>query len=141
MSTARTIDQTYVKTGQVKVVSKNLPVHGEQAVTLATAALCASDQNKFWEFHDSLMEGFYLGRLDPPDLTNLGRRAADLGLDTMAFTSCLAEGKYLSRVEAEAAEGEQLGVTGTPTFFVNNTRLVGALPFTAFKTAIDNALK
>ena len=57
MSTARLIDQTYVKTGQVRIVSKNLPVHGQQAVKAAEAALCAGDQGKFWEYHDKLMEG------------------------------------------------------------------------------------
>ena len=56
MSTARLIDQDYVKTGKVRIVYKNLPGHGQESVDAATAALCAGDQGKFWEFHDQLYE-------------------------------------------------------------------------------------
>lgn len=135
------IDQTYVKTGQVRIVSKNLPVHGEQAVKAAEAALCAGDQGKFWEYHDKLMEGLYLGNRGAVTLESLKKLAADLGLNAATFTSCLDGGKYTQRVNDEAAEAQKLGVTGTPTFLVNNTKLVGAQPLEAFKTAIQNALQ
>ena len=141
MSTARLIDQAYVKTGQVRIVSKNLPVHGEQAVKAAEAALCAGDQGKFWEYHDKLMEGLYAGNRMTTAQESLKKLAADLGLNATTFTSCLDGAKYTRRVNDEAAEAQKLGVTGTPTFFVNNTKLVGAQPFEAFKTAIENALR
>lgn len=141
MSTARLIDQAYVKTGQVRIVSKNMPVHGAQAVKAAEAVLCAGDQGKFWDFHDKLLEDLYMGDLTGTTASGLKQVAAGLGLDPAAFDRCLDEGKYTQRVNDEAAEGQKLGVTGTPTFFINNTKLVGAQPFEVFKSAIDAALK
>ncbi len=141
MSTARLIDEAYVKTGQVRVVSKNLPVHGQQAATAAEAALCASDEGKFWDYNDRLLESYYLGNGGVFSPSGLKGLAADLKLNAGAFSACLDGGKYSQRVKDEAAEGQKLGVTGTPTFFVNDTKLVGAQPFEAFKTAIDATQK
>jgi protein-disulfide isomerase len=141
VSTARLIDQAYVKSGQVRVVFRNLPVHGEQARQAAEAALCASDQGKFWEYHDRLMESYYLGNRTVFAPAGLKQVAADLGLDAAAFATCLDEGKYAQRVEEETAEARKLGATGTPTFFVNDTKIVGAQPFAAFQAAIEEALK
>jgi protein-disulfide isomerase len=141
VSTARQIDQTYVKTGQVKIVSKNLAVHGEQAVKMAEAALCAGDQGRFWDYHDSQLEALYTGRLTAVDPAALKARAADLGLAAAAFAACLDGGKHTQRVQDEGEEASARGVTGTPTFFIDDVKLVGAQPFATFKTAIDNALK
>ena len=141
MSTARLIDQTYVKTGQVRVVAKNMPVHGAQAVKAAEAALCAADQGKFWDYHDKLMEGLYAGNSAASAVASLKQLATDLGLNTATFTSCLDGAKYTQRVNDEAAEAQKRGVTGTPAFFVNDTMIAGARPFETFKTAIENALK
>ncbi len=141
MSTARQIDETYVKTGQVRVVSKNMAVHGDQAVKMAEAVLCAGDQGKYWNYSDSLWEDYYTGRLTAVDAAALKARAADLKLDASSFGTCLDSGKYTQRVQQEGQEAKAKGVTGTPTFFINDTQLVGAQPFSAFKTAIDAALK
>ncbi len=135
------IDQTYVKTGQVRIVSKNLPVHGAPAVKAAEAVLCASDQGKFWDFHDKLLENLYAGDVSASTVEGLKQVAAGLGLDVTAFAACLDGGKYTQRVNDESAEAQKLGVTATPSFFINNTLIVGAQPFSVFKTAIENALK
>ncbi len=135
------IDQTYVKSGQVRIVIKTSTERGGLDSLSAEAALCASDQGKFWEYHDRLMESLYVGNRAVFGPAGLRQLALDLGLDAGAFAACLDEGRYTQRVEEEAAEAEQRGVTGTPTFFINDTMLVGAQPFAAFKTAIENALK
>jgi protein-disulfide isomerase len=140
VSTARLIDQEYVKSGRVRVVVKNFPVHGEQAVQAAEATLCASDEGKFWDFHDKLMESYYIQDFDVFSPAGLKQLATNLGLNASAFGSCLDGRKYKARVEAEATEAQNLGITGTPTFFVNDTKIVGARPFAAFQSAIDAAL-
>ncbi len=140
MSTARLIDEQYVKTGQVRIVSKNLPVHGREASKAAEAALCASDQGKYWDYHDKLLESLYVGNRVTATPDGLKKVAADLGLDGAPFASCLDQGKYAQRVLDEAAEAQKRGVSGTPTFFINNTPIVGAQPFAVFKAAIDKAL-
>ncbi len=141
MSTARLIDQTYVKSGQVRIVSKNMPVHGAEAAKAGEAALCAMDQGKFWEYHDKLLELVYIGDYSGASLDGLKQVAASLELEPTAFAACLDGGKYTQQVEDDAAEGQKAGVTGTPTFFINGTKLVGAQPFEAFTSVIDAALK
>jgi protein-disulfide isomerase len=135
------IDEQYVKTGQVRIVSKNLPVHGAEASEAAEAALCASDQGKYWEYHDALLENLYVGKRVTANADSLKKLAADLGLSQAAFGACLDQNKYAQRVQEEAAEAQKKGITGTPTFFINDSMLVGAQPFATFKTAIDNALQ
>jgi protein-disulfide isomerase len=66
--------------------------------------------------------------------------AADLGLNTQQFNSCVDSGKYRSEVQKYFSDGQTAGVSGTPTFFVNGQKLVGAQPFSAFKAVIDQEL-
>jgi protein-disulfide isomerase len=140
VSTARWIDQTYVKTGQVRIVIKNFPVHGEPALKAAEAALCASDQEHFWDFHDRLLEDYYRGDTSAASNEGLKQIAADLGLNTTAFGTCLDKDQYRQQVIDEATEAQKLGVSGTPTFFINKQSVVGAQPIEEFKKVIDAAL-
>jgi protein-disulfide isomerase len=140
VSTARQIDEVYVKTGKVRIISKNFPVHGEQAAKMAEAALCASDQGKFWEYHDGLLESLYVGNVGTLGLPGLKDRASALQLNAADFGSCLDSGKYTQRVQSESDEAQKLGVNGTPAFFINGAKVDGAQPFAVFKAAIDNAL-
>ena len=140
VTTARLLDEAYVKTGQVRVVAKQMPVHGELAVAAAEAALCAGDQGAFWEYHDGLMESLYNGDPLAARADGLNQLAGDLSLDQDAFSACLAEGKYSERVQQEAMDGQAEGVQGTPTFFVNELQVVGAQPYEAFAAAIEQEL-
>ncbi len=137
----RQIDQNYVKTGKVQVVFKNRAVLGQESVWAAEAALCASDQNRFWDYHDTLFEnwgGENQGVLSRP---NLKKFAAEIGLDTDSFNSCLDTDKYAKQVQDEKAESDSLGVKATPTFYVNNTQIVGAQPYDVFQKAIEAELR
>jgi len=66
--------------------------------------------------------------------------AEELGLDTVAFDECLDSGATRAQVEADAAEGSARGVSGTPTFFINEQPLVGAQPYAVIAQAIEAAL-
>lgn len=140
MSTARQIDEEYVKSGQVKLVFKNRAAIAQESVWAAEAALCASDQGKFWEYHDALYEALYARNTSAYSQEGLRSMATDLGLETEPFDACLESGKYTDRVREESRESQDRGVTGTPTFFINETKIVGAQPFAAFKAAIDAEL-
>lgn len=119
---------------QVRFVFKNYPlrtIHPE-AEAAAQAAECAQEQGKFWEYHDLLFGG----------TLGLSREAyagyADqLDLDTDALLACLDEGRYAQAVQADYELGQQLGVSSTPTFFINGIAMVGAYPISAFQTVID----
>ena len=122
---------------QVKLVYKDFPlpqIH-PQAPKAAEAARCAREQDKYWDYHDRLFQ-------DAKDLTpdKLKRYAADLQLDTAAFGACLDSGKYAAAVRQDMAQGAELGVNSTPSFFVNGRFLSGAQPFSAFQALINEVL-
>lgn len=66
--------------------------------------------------------------------------AKDIGLNTNKFNQCFDASKYKNEVEKDQADGQTAGVSGTPSFFINGTLIVGALPYTQFKDALDKAL-
>jgi len=66
--------------------------------------------------------------------------AKKLGLDTAKFDDCLDKGKYKAGIEADLAQGKDLGIDGTPAFFINGRPLTGAQPFEKFQTTIDEEL-
>jgi len=72
-----------------------------------------------------------------PDAATIAKA---IGLDESKFTSCLNSGKYRDRVTSDYSEGESIGVTGTPSSFVNGTQVVGAVPYSQLKTYIDAAM-
>jgi protein-disulfide isomerase len=112
-----------------------LPFH-DKAHLAAEAALAANEQGKFWQYHDKLFANQQA--LDRPSLE---KYAQELGLNMSKFKSALDSGKFKDKVDSDAKEGAAVGATGTPTFFINGTKLVGAQPADAFKTLIDKELK
>jgi len=134
-------DQTYDQLmanypGKIRFVYRDLPLpmHPE-AIPAAEAADCAGEQGAYWKYHDALFSGQYtLGR------TAYEKYAADLGLDTTAFSTCLDDHRYQAEVKANAADAARLGLTGTPSFVINGRILIGALPFEDFKAVIDEEL-
>jgi len=122
--------------GQIKFVYRDnpLPSHAE-AQPAAEAAECAGEQGAYWKFHDALFGGQYgLSR------TAYEQYAADLKLDTAAFTTCLDSRRYKAEVEADAVDAANAGLSSTPSFVINGRLLVGALPFADFKSVIDEEL-
>jgi len=101
----------------------------------AQASECAADQGKFWEAVDKI----YAHQADLSD-DGLKRDAAELGLDQTQFNQCLASGAAAARVQQDMADGKALGIDGTPTFFIGQKRIVGALPEAEFAQAIDQEL-
>jgi len=135
----------YVDTGKVRLIFADFPViqiHPE-AVLAAMAVDCAGDQNKYWQYHDKLFheqdwgdEVFRFGARD------LKRWARDVGLETKAFNDCLDSGRHKDDVARDKNAGDKLNIRGTPTFLINNRRVIaGAQPYTTFKRAIDEELK
>jgi protein-disulfide isomerase len=111
-----------------------LPMHAK-APKASEAAQCAGDQGKFWELHDRLFAAG--GKLEQSDLKAYAR---EVGLDGAKFDACLDSGEKAKVVEAHKKAGEEVGVTGTPAFFVNGRPLSGAQPPEAFKAIIDQEL-
>jgi predicted DsbA family dithiol-disulfide isomerase len=130
------IEKKYADT--LRVVYRQFPLTSihPYAQKAAEAALCAKDQNKFWEYHDSLFE-------NQNDLTveSLKSRAANLKLDTAAFNACLDSGKQNAAIRKDIADGNKAGVTGTPALFINGRPHREDSSFEGLSKAIDEELQ
>jgi protein-disulfide isomerase len=111
-----------------------LPFHA-QAEKASEAALCAADQNKYWEMHEKLF-----ANQQALGVPQLKEHAKGLGLDQAKFDKCLDGGDKAKEVEVSRKAGEEAGVNGTPHFFINGRPLSGAQPFEEFKKVIDAEL-
>ena len=136
----RPVLQSYIDSGKVNLVYKHSAFLGQESIWAAQAAECAADQGKFWEYHDLLFDKQNGENVGTFTKENLLSYAKELGLDTAKFEPCVKNDETLQRVVADTNEGRQVGVTGTPTFFINGRPLVGAQPAEAFQTQINAAL-
>ena len=131
----------YFKNGDVNLVYKQFPLSSIHpfAQNAGEASLCAQDQGKFWEYHDTLFAN--QGSLDD---SSLKAYASQLGLDKGKFDSCLDGDDYKSEVLKETAQATAAGGRGTPYFVVinndnGNTQTVsGAVPWSNFEAAISS---
>lgn len=135
------IDEQYMQSGKVRFGYFNFAFLGQESNWAAEAAECASDQNKFWEFHDMLYTSQSGENQGAFNKENLKKFAKDLGLDTSAFNDCLDSGKYTQLIQDESTMASSIGVRSTPTFLINGQAVVGAQPYEIFQQTIDSLLK
>ena len=122
---------------KIRLVFRQFPLEmHKEAPKAAEAALCANEQGKFWEYHDTLFQN-----QQALSVENLKTYAGNLKLDTKKFNECLASGKMAATVKADMEAGAKVGVSGTPAFFINGVMLSGAQPFEEFKKVIDEELQ
>ncbi len=135
MPTIKQILDTYKNDVQIAFKHMPLPFH-DHAMDASQAAMAAKAQGKFWEMHDKLFANQQaLTRAD------LDKYAQEIGLDMGKFKADLDSGKYKSDIEADSRYGNQFGARGTPSFFINGRKFVGAQPFENFKAAIDKEIE
>lgn len=131
----------YVRSGKVKVAYVNFPLNQHQnAVIAAQAAMCASAQNKFWQYHDGLFnsQGTWETMQQPrPVLDSL---AKSVGVDMTSWGSCVDSGKMLPLIRADRDRLAQAGVQSTPSFLIGDQILAGAQPIEAMRPALDSAI-
>ena len=107
----------------VEIIFKQFPLSSihPDAIPAAVASTCAGEQDKFWPYYDLLFERKAL------DKTSLVSYATELNLNVNKFNTCLETQKYLLSINDDLQDGISLGVRGTPTYFVNNTKLEGVI--------------
>ena len=122
--------------GKVRLVWKNQPLSFHpNAMPAAEAAMAAYQQGgseKFWQMHDRFFEK--QNELSPAYYEQVAR---DVGLDVGKWKAAVDSHAAQAAIQADMSAGNALGANGTPTFFINGKRLVGALPFESFKAVID----
>ena len=108
-----------------------LPMH-HKAQKAAEAARCAGEQGKFWEYHDVLFSsGGALG------VQQLKMDARALKLDGERFDQCLDNGEMAAAVKKDFEEGKSMGLTGTPSFFVNGHFFSGGVDYGPLKQMVE----
>jgi len=136
-----TIKKQLIETGKAKYVMYDFPLgFHAQAKPAAIAARCAGQQDKYWEMHDAL---FKQQRELGPSLFRA--TASEMELDEAAFSDCLSDPTVAASVDSNFDYGGQIGVSGTPKFFVGKVKnnvmtdvivINGAQGFSAFSSAI-----
>ena len=123
--------------GRIRFVFKEFPLSSihPYAELAAEAALAANAQGQFWPYHNAL----YANQTELAE-GNLETYAMMLGLDVTQFDLALDSHAYASAVAADEAYGMSVGVTGTPTFFINGIPVVGAVPYSDLQTIINREL-
>jgi len=132
------LEQVMTKFGdQVRLVFRQFPLNiHANAQKAAEASLCANDQGKFWEMHDAMFkEQRSLG------VEQLKEKAARLDMDPAAFNECLDSSRHAEAVIADLQTGSELGVSGTPAFFVNGRFMSGAQPYDAIAKVVEEELE
>jgi protein-disulfide isomerase len=122
--------------GKIKFVYRHLPLESihPDAIPAAEAAMCAGEQEAFWQFHEKLFSSEALGD------QIFVQYAQELGLDMQSFESCVSDRKYQEAVSEDVNFAIDLGIRSTPTFFINGLAIVGAQPLDVFKQVIDKEL-
>ncbi len=145
-NTESDIVKNYVDTGKVKMYFKDFTIIGQDSVTAANAAHCAQEQGKFWEYHDTLYTNWSGENTGWASAANLIQFAKQLGLNQDQFNQCMTQAKYITVVQGSVSDANNLGLTGTPDFFIigpdnSVTKVVGAQPYSVFDEIFKSKLQ
>ena len=137
--------QSYIEAGQVRYIFKDFPIlnihpEAQKAHESARCAFELGGDDGFWAMHDLLFanQDEWAGSGNHVEIFKAF--AVDLELPQSDFDDCLDSDRYAAVVSAQVDEGVQLGIRGTPSFFINGRPLVGAQPFSTFQQIIDTLL-
>ncbi len=131
----------YVSSGQLEITYHDYSFIGQESFTAAVAARCAGDQGQFWAFMEYLFANQGTENSGTFNQALYDGIAGRLSLDQARFNQCLSDPSMLSAVQAETDQGKQLGITGTPTLFLNGKQYTGGLDLPSVSAAIDAALR
>ena len=146
LDTKPMIMRDYIETGKVNLVFVDFAFLGRDSPKAAEATYCADDQNKYWEYHDSLYTA-QESKIDNgwANSERLKAFAFNLNLEMDLFNECLDSGKYSKRVQYNSQEARDNGVRGTPVFFIigpdfQQHPIGGAQPFSVFQRVLDTMI-
>jgi protein-disulfide isomerase len=137
-----TIIQNYIEPGRVfytyhtYIVIDSYDNSGASSQA-ANAALCAAEQGNFWEYHNTLYANQVTEDASLFSDERLVAMAQNTKLEMTAFNQCFQEKRYSSTIQADISQGQSLGITGTPSIFVDGTLVQDLNQISA---AIDTAL-
>lgn len=131
----------YVRSGKVKVAYINYPLGQHQnAVPSAQAAMCASAQNKFWQYHDALFDTQEKWENLPQPRPVLDSIARQVGVNFDEWSKCVDSDKMLPLIFADRDRAATAGVRSTPSFLIGGQVIAGVVPLSELKAVVDSAI-
>jgi protein-disulfide isomerase len=127
-----------INQGKVVVYFRDFVVHPE-ANPIHNAARCANEQGKYWEFNKEIFKKF-MNREDTTKKEVWQDLAKSLGINLENFNKCIEGNKYSQDIQNDTQYGVNLGVSGTPTFFINGQMIVG-IDIPKIQSTINQLLK
>lgn len=143
LETLPQIKANFVDTGLVRYVIMDFPIvnNHPQATKAAEAARCAGDQDAYVAMHDQIFVNQPQWSRNERAVNLFLGYAEEIGLDMAAFTQCLESDRYETAVLANLQTGVDLGIRGTPSFFLNGYFVNGAQPFELFERAVQELIE
>jgi protein-disulfide isomerase len=138
-SSFKMINKNYVETGKLRMAFINFPLHAN-SMPASVTAMCAAVQGKFWPTHDKIFDTQNAWKALKDARHYLDSLAVASGADAAKLKTCEDGKQVQSLIAADQARFQKAGVSGTPTFYIGNATLVGALPPAAFRDVIDSVL-
>jgi len=133
------LQNDYLETGKVKFVFKDFPIPNHRYAQMAAqSTYCAGEQNEeyFWKMHIKLFES--QKNLTKDDIL---KYADEFGININPFKTCLDTEKYKNLVLRNRQDGLKAGVNVTPTFFINDSKIIGVQPYENLVKMIDTELR
>ena len=135
------IIEEYLNTGKVNFVFRDFPLNGPDSVLAAEASYCASDQGKYWEYHDEIYKNWAGEKTGWVNRESLEQFAKTTNLDVNQFNKCLDGKKYHQKVLDNEKFGMSMGIRATPSFLIFNnekvTKIEGNQPLSVFRQVLD----
>lgn len=116
----------YVQTGKAKFEFRDYAFIGPESKLAAQAADCAANQNQFWAYHDTIYANQPKENSGKVTTSYLKNIASKLGLNTQQFNQCLDSNATANQVQQDLTQAQSMGLSGTPTIFVNGQKLSSA---------------
>lgn len=120
----------------VKIIFRDYPIMTDYSSDLALTARCAGEQGLFWLMHDKLFANQGISTTE-----EMSELAKQIGADESRFKECLNNKKHLTTIQKDFSDGQSLGITGTPTWFINGNLVEGDIPYSTFIQIIEQLLK
>ncbi len=145
-STEDKLLKNYVDTGKVRMIFKDYNIIGPDSITASHGAHCANDQGLFWEYHDILYSNWTGENNGWASSENLLKFAQEINLNIDEWSECMINVPHSQTILASNEDAKNLGITGTPAFFIIGpdgkvTRIFGAQPYEVFENTFEIELK
>jgi protein-disulfide isomerase len=145
-NTEHNLLENYIETGKVKMIFKDFTIIGPDSKNAAHGAHCADDQGKFWQYHDILYNNWTGENNGWASSDNLLRFAQEIELDVDQWSDCMIDEKHSKTIVDSNKDARDLGITGTPAFFVIGpdnkiTKISGAQPYENFENIFNLELE